>query len=120
MENTMSNTIQQMVDDAIATYGSERTALMHVLVKLQRMTNVVNAIQQTIDERVDGWQEFNELLTQVQKIDEAAAIHLIEASFDPEFTPSNDLMGCMIWEDTPQGHAYWLNLNERLWRSTNE
>lgn len=66
--------------------------------------------------------QFKTLVARVRIIDEEAAEYLLalEAEYTKNYSThvgfyySNILSSVMYWSHTPQGHAYWLNIDHQL------
>lgn len=60
-------------------------------------------------------EQYLELIGRIAKIDIQAALYLrYEARELYEFRPDGYIGNCFYWDDTPQRHRYWQNIEEKL------
>lgn len=64
----------------------------------------------------DASAEYAALCDKVEKLDPAAARYMRDPAtqLKEDFSYKGDLMACFIWGETPQGHAYWSQLQDRV------
>jgi len=58
---------------------------------------------------------YNKLIDRVEEIDPEAAKYLRNGVFElKSFSPDGTLDESFVWEDSLQGHTYWMELDEKL------
>jgi hypothetical protein len=62
-----------------------------------------------------GEKGYQELISKVRAIDPKAAEYLDNGARTLEtFSPGDSLIGCFIWDESPQRHEYWSHIREDL------
>lgn len=63
-----------------------------------------------------GKSYYEALTDRVAKIDKGAARYMRKhaPSTLRSFTYNGYLAGCFVWSDTPQGHDFWEDINDKL------
>ena len=60
---------------------------------------------------------FDELVAKVQAVDIDAAMYLswnLRELNEIDYNFTEDLNGCMTWEETPQGFHYWMEIHHKI------
>ena len=62
-----------------------------------------------------GKRSYEALTDRVAKIDKGAARYMrTQAPALKDFVYDSDLICCFVWGDTPQGHDFWEDINDKL------
>ena len=64
---------------------------------------------------VEDEKAYLELIVKVAMHDIEAAVYMqTEMREIQDFEPDRSLLAVVVWADTPQGHAYWENLAQKI------